>query len=169
MSLSFRKNEQVRSPQVRLVGETGEHTGIVSIQEALQRARTAELDLIEISPTATPPVCKIADYGQFLYQKQREMQKAKAKQKKTDIKVLKVSLGIAQGDLQRQADKAREFLQEGHKVRFEMRLKGREKSKPELAKQRMQAIVGQLSDLGRLDSPVVLQMSVVSFSVTPKR
>ncbi len=110
-------NEQITAKQVRLLGTEGEQLGIVSIQEALNKAEEFNLDLVNISPNATPPVCKIMNYGKYKFETQRKEKEAKKKQKAADIKGMLLSMRIEDYDLQYKAKQVLKFLQSGDKVR----------------------------------------------------
>lgn len=163
------KNEFISFPELRLIGQNEEQVGIISTSEALKKAQELDLDLVVIAPTANPPVAKIVDYGQFLYQKQKEEQKNKAKQKKSDLKVLKVSLKTGDHDKQRMLDKALNFISGGDKVRFEMQLRGREKSKKPLAIEMMNNLLQKVSASAKVEQPVTALDNVVVFTLTSKK
>ena len=120
-------NQKITAPEVRLVDENGENIGVITTKDALARAQELGLDLIEVSPKAVPPVAKILNYGSFKYQEEKQKQKQKAKQKKTDIKSIRITFQIGPGDKERLQEQAREFLDEGHKVKIELMLRGRQK------------------------------------------
>jgi translation initiation factor IF-3 len=129
---STRINEQIRSPELRVIGESGEQLGIMSRQDALKAAEEAGLDLVEISPNADPPVAKIVDWGKFQYQKMKEAQKNRRSNKQNELKQMRFGLKIGQGDLEIKLRKVREFLAEGHKVRIQIFYRGREMAHKEL-------------------------------------
>ncbi len=119
-------NEQIRSREVRLIGENGEQLGIMSSREAYDRAREADLDLVLIAPQAKPPVCRIVDYGKFRYEQSRKQKEAKKKQKTIEIKEIRMSPNIDTNDLNTKALAARKFLEKGNRVKITMRFRGRE-------------------------------------------
>lgn len=128
-----RINQHIRGlDKVRLVGADGEMIGVVSIREALTAAEEAGLDLVEISPNAEPPVCKILDYGKFKYQEQKKANEARKKQKVIEVKELKLRPMIEDHDYQVKLRAAIKFLEEGDKVKFTLRYRGRELSHQEL-------------------------------------
>ena len=122
-----RINEEITAKQVRLIDEKGENQGIVSISQALEMADSAELDLIEISPQATPPVCKILDYGKYKYEMQKRKAEAKKNQKTTELKEVWVKPFIEENDLKIKMKKVFEFLQDGNKVKVSVMTKGSKK------------------------------------------
>ena len=121
-----RVNEEIRSPQVRLIDEAGEMAGVMTAREAQQRAYAAGLDLLEISPNAEPPVVKILDYGKFKYEQQKKRNEAKKKQKVIEIKEIKVRPNIDENDYQVKMRAMKSFIEEGDKVKVTLRFRGRE-------------------------------------------
>lgn len=124
----YRMNQFIRVPEVVVIDDNGEHLGVMPTSKALELAEAKELDLIEVSPLASPPVCRITDYGKFQYQQSRNQQKAKHHVKKVEIKGVRLSFKIGEHDLNIRRKQAEKFLEQGHKVRVEMRLRGREKA-----------------------------------------
>src|SRR5690606_24232974 len=116
-----RTNRQIRVPQVRLIGLSGEQLGVVPTEEALRMAQEAEVDLVEVAPMAQPPVCRLLDYGKFRYSKQKKDAEAKKKQHVTQLKELRIRPGADAHDLERQLKTAQEFLGEGQRVKFTLR------------------------------------------------
>lgn len=121
----IRINNQITAREVRVVDEDGNNFGVLSVSAALDLAREKEIDLIEISPTANPPVCKLMDYGKFLYIEKRKTKKKPAHQ--STVREVRISLRISDHDLEIKAKKAEDFLKDGDKVKIDMPLKGREK------------------------------------------
>lgn len=122
-----RINNQIRAAQLRIIGNDGTILGVMSREEALSRAEEAELDLVEISPNATPPVAKLLDYGKFLYEKSKKEKVAKAKAHVIETKSLQVTIGTGEHDLSLKAKNASTWLKEGHRVRINLFLRGRAK------------------------------------------
>lgn len=122
-----RINHQITAPELRVIGAEGENVGVISLQEALQRAHDAGLDLIEISPKANPPVAKIMDYGKFQYDENKKQKSSKARVVITEVKTLQVKIGTGEHDLELKAKKASEWLKEGHKIKVDLFLPGRAK------------------------------------------
>ncbi len=128
--------------EVRLLGSNGENIGVVSTDEAIRKAETEGLDLIEISPNAVPPVAKIMDYGKFLYEQSKKERDAKAKSHTTETKSLQIKIGTGEHDLALKAKKATEWLKEGHRVQLELFLSGRAKyMKEDFLKERLNRIL----------------------------
>lgn len=146
-----RINRQIRVPQVRLIGAKGEQLGVVSTDEALRLAQEAEVDLVEVAPTAQPPVCRLLDYGKFRYSKQKKEAEAKKKQHVTQLKELRVRPGTDEHDLERQLKKAQEFLGEGQRVKFTLRFRGREMAHQQLGREKLLKVAEQLSDIGWIE------------------
>lgn len=130
---------------MRLVDENGENLGEKDLYEALALARERELDLVEVAPKAQPPVCKIADYGKLKYQQARQEKQAKQKQKKVDIKGIRISLRTDTHDLDFKKEQAEKFLKKGHKVKIEIILKGRERTHPDLGVESLKKFTKSIS------------------------
>lgn len=124
----YRMNQYIRVPEVVVIDEEGKHLGVLATAEAVKLATEKELDLIEVSPLANPPVCRIIDYGKFQYQQSRQQQKAKHKIKKVETKGIRLSFKIGEHDMAVRRKQTEKFLSQGHKVKLELRLRGREKS-----------------------------------------
>jgi translation initiation factor IF-3 len=122
-----RINNQIRAPQLRVIGHDGAVLGVLSKEEALARAEEAGFDLVEISPNAAPPIAKILDYGKFLYEKSKKEKAAKSKAHTVELKSLQVTIGTGEHDLSLKAKNASAWLKEGHRVRINLFLKGRAK------------------------------------------
>lgn len=124
-------NNEIRSRELRVIGAQGENLGVLGLADALAAAKLAGLDLIEISPSATPPVAKIADYGKFEYERSKKEKAVKAKAKVSETKEVQIKVGTGEHDMMLKAKKAGEWLAEGHRVRAELFLKGRYKGMEE--------------------------------------
>ena len=133
VSISYKFNEQIRAPQVRLIDEAGEILGEMRTEQALNLAIERGFDLVEVSPKASPPVCKLLDYGQFKYQKEKEMRQQKAHAKKVEIKGVRLSVKMGQNDFDTRLGQAVKFLESGDKLKIEVRMRGREKAHGNLA------------------------------------
>lgn len=126
-------NEHITAPEVRVIGATGDNLGVLPTAEAIQRARSEEMDLIEINPIATPPVAKIGLFSQFKYQKEKEARKQKANAHVSETKGIRLSIRIGEHDLNIRREQAEGFLERGDKVKAEIILRGRENARPDLA------------------------------------
>lgn len=139
-------NRQIRAPRVRLIDEKGRQVGVMVCQRALQIAREKELDLIQITDKVEPPVCKLGDYGKFLYQQKKKEQKTRGKQA-GEIKGIRLSFGISEHDIKVRVKQAEKFLKKGDKVRLEMRLRGRERVLGNFAKEKIDKFLAALGEL----------------------
>ncbi len=144
-------NEQIRARQVRLIAQDGEQVGVVSIQDAMARAEEAGLDLVEISPNAEPPVCKILDYGKYKYEQQKKAAEARKKQKVIEVKELKFRPNIDDHDYQVKIKAARRFLEEGDKVKVTLRFRGREMAHLDLGMKVMARVREELTDIAKVE------------------
>ncbi len=151
----YRVNHFIRIPQVNVIDETGKPLGIMDTGQALAIAETKGLDLVEVAPMAKPPVCKILNYGAFVFQQEKKERKAKAHQKKVELKGIRLTFKIGQHDKDTRKAQSLKFLDEGHKVMLEMRLRGRENAHKDLARQHMMQFA---TDLG----PTVVIESALS-------
>jgi translation initiation factor IF-3 len=124
----FYTNERIRAEEVRVLDAEGKMLGILKFADALKLAKEKELDLVEVSPKANPPVCKILDYGQFKYQKEKEARKQKAQSKEIEVKGVRLTFKIGKGDFDTRVNQAKKFLDRGDKVKVELPLRGREKA-----------------------------------------
>ncbi|MBM4242247.1 MAG: translation initiation factor IF-3 [Deltaproteobacteria bacterium] len=143
-----RTNRQIRVPQVRLIGLHGEQLGVVATEDALRMAQEGEVDLVEVAPTASPPVCRLLDYGKFRYSKQKKDAEAKKKQHVTQLKELRIRPGTDSHDVERQLKKAQEFLTDGQRVKFTLRFRGREMAHQDLGRGKLTGIANQLGEFG---------------------
>jgi translation initiation factor IF-3 len=163
---AHRINEFITAREVRVIAPDGEQLGVLAIRDALTRAQELELDLVEVAPTAKPPVCKILDYGKFKYKEQKKEAEAKKNRSETTIKEIRLRYRTDVGDLETKLKHAREFLGEGDKVKFVMRFKGREAMYIDLGKQKFDEIVSRLADVAVVDdrSPAVGRQIHITFA-----
>lgn len=148
---AHRINGRITAREVRVVTDEGEQLGVLSLNDALDRAQRDGLDLVEVAPQAKPPVCKIMDYGKFKYREQKKEAEAKKKRTESTIKELRIRYRTDSGDLDTKLKHAREFLEEGDKVKFSMRFKGREAAFIDLGVQKINQIVEALADVAVID------------------
>lgn len=151
-----RMNEQINVPQVLLVSDDGGAEKL-SIADALARAKEMEMDLIEVSPKAVPPVVKISDFGHYLYQLQKKEKKQKAHSKQSETKMLRFGFRTEKHDLDRLVERAREFLGERHMVKFAVRLRGRELTNKDYAIQKLKGLMADLKDVAEVEQEVKMQ------------
>ena len=162
-------NENIKAAQVRLIDANNENRGIVSIREALALAEEEGLDLIEISPQANPPVCKILDFGKFRYEQQKRKNEAKKNQKVVEIKELKLRPMIETHDYEVKVKQAKKFLEQGNKVKFTMRFKGRELSANDMGQQVLTKLVEDLEDCSKVDAEMKLEGRQMTMILSPQK
>ncbi len=151
----LRINNEIRAQELRVIGAEGENLGILQLSEALEAARRAGLDLIEISPSAVPPVAKITDYGKFEYERSKKEKVAKAKVKISETKEIQIKVGTGDNDMLLKAKKAAEWLAEGHRVRAELFLKGRYKGMgEEFLKERLEKFLLRIPYAYKVAEPI---------------
>lgn len=146
-----RVNEMIAVPEVRLIIETGDNIGVVSTGDALERAADAGMDLVEISPGADPPVCKILDYGRFKYEDQKKKNEARKKQKTIDVKEIKMRPNIDTHDYDVKMRAIVRFLEEGDKVKITMRFRGREMVHQDLGLKVLNKVRQELDEVAKLE------------------
>jgi len=152
-----RLNERIRVPQVRLIDEKGNQVGIVDTREALRMAQDRGLDLMEVAENASPPVCKICDYGKFKYEQKKKEHQAKRKQVVIKVKEVQLRPTTDQHDLDVKSKQARKFLEEGDKVKFTMLFRGRQITHTEIGLRLMSAITKALEDVGVVEQHAKLE------------
>jgi translation initiation factor IF-3 len=164
---THRINRKIRVPQVRLIGADGKQVGIVPIEEALRLADTAQLDLVEIAPKAQPPVCRILDYGKFKYQQHKKETEAKKKSSVTTVKELRLGYRTDTGDIERQIGKARAFLEEGDRVKFLLRFRGREMAYQNLGREKLLAVCDALKDIAFVEGTPRMEGRMMGVLLAP--
>jgi translation initiation factor IF-3 len=147
----YRINDRIEAREVRLVGEDGEMIGVVGLRDALQRAENAGLDLVEVSPSATPPVCKILDYGKFKYEAQKRANAARKKQRVIEVKEIKMRPNIDDHDYSTKMKKVFSFLEEGDKVKVTMRFRGRELAHQDIAMRVLTRVKDEVGELAKVE------------------
>ena len=151
----LRINNEIRAQELRVIGAQGENLGVLSLADALAAAKIAGSDLIEISPSAVPPVAKIADYGKFEYERSKKEKVAKAKVKISETKEVQIKVGTGEHDMDLKAKKAAEWLSEGHRVRAELFLKGRYKGmSEEFLKERLERFLVRIPYAYKIAEPI---------------
>ena len=161
-------NEQIRDKEIRLIGNDGEQLGIVSAKEALKIADERHLDLVKISPTANPPVCKIMDYSKYNFDMAKKEKEARKKQKIVSVKELRLSPNIDTHDVQVKVKKAIEFLKNGDKIKISIRLRGRELGRTDAAEQIMKNFAEQIKEFGVIDKEPKMEAKTMAMFLTPK-
>src|SRR5688572_1519649 len=152
ISTNFRHNHQIRISPIRLIDHEDNQVGVVSTSDALKMAQEAGLDLVEVAPTAKPPVCRIMDYGKWRYQQQKKEDKSRASNKGGRLKMLNIdTIRIGSHDLEIKINRAREFLKEGNKVQFTLRFKGREMAHLDLGRDLMNKVKAELWPVSKVE------------------
>jgi translation initiation factor IF-3 len=150
-----------------LVGSNGELIGVVPISRGLEMAMDEGLDLVEISPNATPPVCKIMDYGKFRYEQQKKAKEARKKQKTVDVKEVKIRPTIAEGDYNIKLNNARKFLEAGDKVRVSLQFRGREITHKDVGFNLVNKFAEDLKDVAKIDVPPKMEGRQIFAMLSP--
>ena len=163
-----RVNAEIRSPQVRLIDENGEMVGVVTATEALEMAQEASLDLIEISPNAVPPVCKISDYGKYKYEAQKKAHEARKHQKVIEVKEIKMRPNIDDHDYEVKMRAMKRFIEEGDKVKCTLRFRGREMVHAELGLQVLNRVRGEMDPLTKIESMPRMEGRQMIMVLAPK-
>lgn len=161
-------NEEIRAKEVRVIDQNGQMIGILPIDEALSKAEEAGLDLINVSPNAEPPVCKILDFGKFKYEQQKKEKEAKKKQVVTEIKEVRLSTFIEEHDLMTKANNASKFLKAGDKVKVSLRLRGRERDYADRARDVMVQFAEGLKDIANLEKEPKFEGRGLMMVLAPK-
>lgn len=165
----IRINYQIKVPQVRVIQEDGTSIGVLPTKEALKLAQDKGLDLIEINPKSSPPVCKIANYGKYKYDEKKKQTEAKKRQKIQELKELTFRPNTDINDLNHKLKSAKEFISDGHKVKFSVRFRGREITHPQIAQEKLSWILEQLSGSISIDFPITLEGQVMHMTVAPSK
>ncbi|WP_235961403.1 translation initiation factor IF-3 [Falsiroseomonas selenitidurans] len=163
-----RVNEEIRVPQVRLIDQDGEMIGVMSARDALLRAYEVGLDLLEISPNAVPPVCKILDYGKYKYEQQKKANEARKRQKVVELKEIKVRPNIDDHDYEVKMRQMKEFIGEGDKVKVTLRFRGREMAHQDLGLKVLDRIRTELAEATKVESMPRLENRQMIMVLAPK-
>ncbi len=161
-------NEQIRDNEVRVIGEDGAQLGVMSAQEALTVAEERGFDLVKIAPTATPPVCRIMDYGKYRFEQAKKEKEARKNQRLVETKEIRLSLNIDVADFNTKAKHAMRFLQEGNKVKVSIRFRGREMGHPEIGLDTMNRFAEACSELGVVEKPAKMEGRNMLMFLAPK-
>lgn len=163
-----RINEQIRVREVRLIDDEGNQKGIVPISEALKMAKESELDLVEVAPTANPPVCKILDFGKYRFEMEKKLRDSKKNQKVLKIKEIRMQPKIGSGDLDTKAKHVQEFLDEGDKVKVTIRFRGRELAHTELGYDVLNEVTKRLTSAYVIEKPAAMEGKFMSMTLSAK-
>ncbi|MBL8541491.1 MAG: translation initiation factor IF-3 [Burkholderiales bacterium] len=165
----MRINGEINSPEIRLVGLEGEQLGIVSLAYANSLAEEKEVDLVEIAPTAQPPVCRLMDYGKYKYRESKKRHEAKLKQKQVQVKEVKFRPGTDEGDYQIKLRNLIRFLEEGDKTKITLRFRGREMAHQEFGVRLLERIKGELEPYGTIEQFPKMEGRQMVMVLSPKR
>jgi translation initiation factor IF-3 len=162
-----RINSEIRAPRVRVIDKTGEQLGILAIREALAIASQKQLDLVEVAPNADPPVCRLMDYGKYLYDKQKREREARKAQKQIEVKELRLRPKTDEHDIQVIVKKIRKFTEEGAKTRVRIRFRGREMQHPDVGRDLLERVAKDVADVTVVESMPLLDGSSMVMVLAP--
>lgn len=161
-------NEAIRAREVRLIGADGAQLGVVNIREALRIAQEAELDLVNVAPTAKPPVCRIMDYGKFKYEQAKKEKEARRNQKIIELKEVRFSSNIEEHDFQTKLRNVRKFIEDEDKVKCTIRFRGREITHSEIGQQVLERVAAQCEDIATVERKPKIEGRSMIMILTPK-
>jgi len=162
-----RINSEIRAPKVRVIDKTGEQLGILAIREALAIASQKQLDLVEVAPNADPPVCRLMDYGKYLYDKQKREREARKAQKQIEVKELRLRPKTDEHDIQVIVKKIRKFTEEGAKTRVRIRFRGREMQHPDVGRDLLERVAKDVADVTVVESMPLLDGTSMVMVLAP--
>lgn len=162
-------NEQIRCKEVRVIGEEGQQLGVMALRDALNMAKDAGVDLVMVSPSANPPVCRIVDYGKFKYEQLRREKEAKKKQKTVEVKEVRLSPNIDVNDLNTKCNSARKFIEKGNKVKVSLRFRGREMAHIDSTKHILEDFAEKLGDIAVIEKAPKMEGRSMMMFLTEKR
>jgi translation initiation factor IF-3 len=166
-AISYRVNEMIRTPQVRVIGPNGENVGVVTIDEALRVARDAELDLVEVAPNSDPPVCRVMDFGKFIYERAKKDREARKAQTKIEVKEIRLRPKTNEHHRDLKVRDARRWLESGMKVKVRIRFRGREITYPEIALNDLKEVAEELSDVAVVEQSPALEGKTMLMILAP--
>lgn len=164
----MRINLRIRAKEIRVIGENGEQLGVLTVPEALQKAEEAGLDLVEVAPTAAPPVCRIIDYSKYKYEQEKKEKEAKKKQKVVHIKEIRLGPKIGEHDYQFKLRNLEDFLKRGDKVKVTMMFRGREMAHMDLGRKLLDRLASEISSIGEIEETPRLEGRIISMVVRAK-
>ncbi len=164
-----RTNDRIRVPEVRVIGADGSMLGIMATADAKRLAREKELDLVEVNPKASPPVCKVMDFGKFKYEESRKKRQARKAQVHVELKEVKLRPKTDDHDLEFKIKHARRFIEEGNKVKITCRFRGREITHPETARRQLDYVMEQCSDIGQMEQPARMEGRTMTCIIAPRQ
>lgn len=169
MEKKARVNDEINVPEVRVIGADGNMVGVLSVEKALQLAVEAELDLVEVAPTSKPPVCRVMDYGKYLFEESKKKHAAKRKQKQIQIKEVKFRPGTEEGDYQVKLRNLIRFLSDGDKAKITLRYRGREMAHQELGMHLLKRIEADLAEVGQVEQFPKMEGRQMVMVLAPKK
>jgi len=167
ISREYRINDRIRAREVRLIGENGEQLGAVPLFKALEMAREAGLDLVEVAPSAVPPVCRLLDYGKFKYEQAKKEREARKHQKNVLLREIRMEPKIAEHDVDFKLRTAEKLLKEGDKVKISVRFRGREITHPQIGRDLLEQVYGRLKTIASIEKPVGMEGRQMTMILTP--
>jgi translation initiation factor IF-3 len=168
-SKRVRRNEEISAQEVRVIGPNGEQVGILSIEAALESASGAGLDLVEVAPQSEPPVCRIMDYGKFVFEQNKKAQSARRKQKQIHVKEIKFRPGTEEGDYQVKLKNLIKFLSQGDKTKVTLRFRGREMAHQELGAALLKRVQKDLDEIGTVEQYPQLEGRQMVMVISPRK
>jgi len=166
-AINYRVNDAIRVPQVRLIGPEGENVGVVTIEEARKIARDADLDLVEVAPNSQPPVCRVMDFGKFIYERAKKEREARKAQTKIEVKEIRLRPKTNEHHRDLKVRDARRWLEDGMKVKVRIRFRGREITYPEIALNDLKEIAEDLSDIAIVEQSPGLEGRTMLMVLAP--
>ncbi|MDH3532858.1 MAG: translation initiation factor IF-3 [Gammaproteobacteria bacterium] len=164
-----RRNEEIDATEVRVIDENGEQAGVMPLDQAIEVARNVGLDLVEVSPMAEPPVCRVMDFGKYLFEQNKKSQSARRKQKQVHVKEIKFRPGTDQGDYRIKLRKLVEFLENGDKTKITLRFRGREMAHQELGANLLARVRGDLEEYGVVEQMPQMEGRQMIMVIAPKK
>jgi translation initiation factor IF-3 len=165
----LRVNGYIRAPEVRVVAPDGEQIGVKKLAEALWLAEQLDLDLVEVAPNASPPVCRLMDYGKYKYEQSVRDREARKKQTRTTVKELRMKVRIGDHDFDINRRKAEEFLGDGDKVKVTIRFRGREQERPEFGRELLERMIDELDDKASVEQSPAMEGRNMTMVLAPSR
>ena len=164
-----RRNEEIEAGEVRVIDAEGEQAGVMPLDQAIELARNVDLDLVEVAPTADPPVCRIMDFGKYLFEQNKKAQSAKRKQKQVHVKEIKFRPGTEEGDYQVKLRKLVQFLENGDKTKVTLRFRGREMAHQELGANLLARVRDDLEEVGSVEQMPQMEGRQMVMVMAPKK
>ena len=164
-----RRNDEIEASEVRVIRSDGEQAGVMSLAAGIDLARDEGLDLVEVAPTADPPVCRVMDFGKYLFEQNKKAQSAKRKQKQVHVKEIKFRPGTDEGDYQIKLRKLVQFLENGDKTKVTLRVRGREMAHKELGAQLLARVRGDLEEYGSVEQMPQMEGRQMVMVIGPKK